>query len=167
MNFAVTDFKKKKEKEKSIKWQILKCHDFSGCSVQKTIWKCQYPSPHQPCEPGRPLRLWWIPGWIPVGFSFLRAQSHVGTPALPPSPSGIWGSARSTLLVRGFFWQFCWWPDPPMLLARVTHQPGVPWEQPAQPGSGGQRKARISNDFLTNSAAHCLFSFINCSTPAI
>lgn len=67
MNFTVTDLKKK-----SIKWQILKCHDFSSCSAQKPIWKCQHPSPHQPCEPGWLPRLWQIPGRIPVCFGFLR-----------------------------------------------------------------------------------------------
>lgn len=131
MNFAVIDLKKKK----SIKWQILKCHNFSGCSAQKPIWKCQCLSPRQPCEPGWLPRLWRIPGWIPVCFGFLRARPHVGTSALPASLGGVWGSAQSTRKVRGFFLAVLLVAGPPIPLARVTHQQHrVPWEQPAQTG---------------------------------
>lgn len=59
-------------------------------------------------------------------------------------------------------------PEPSLLSSpcRGRILRGAP-EQPAPPGSGGERADHISNDFLTNSAAHCLFSFTNCSTPAI
>lgn len=104
MSFTVTDLKKKK---KSINWQILKCHGFSGCSAQKPIWRCQYPSPQQPCDPAWLQRLQWI-----LDRS-LFALASSGTPhifcrrtsALLPSPSGICGSTHSTRRVRGFFWE--------------------------------------------------------------
>lgn len=102
MNFTVTDFKKK-----SINWQILKCHDFSGCSAQKPIWKCHYPSPQQPCGPDW---LWWI---LLGPFYFSFAGRPLGSPhifsrrtsALLSPPSGTWGSAHSARRVRGCFWE--------------------------------------------------------------
>lgn len=114
--------------------------------------------------------------WLP----WRGAWQHIaGTSAPPASPSGIWGSAQCTRRVRGGFWQFCSGLDHPprspmQYLPQHRAAPGrsrpnrrhrVPRELCR--GAVGNAKPHISNDFLTNSAAHCLFSFINCSTPAI
>lgn len=147
MNFTVTDFKKKK---KSINWQILKCHDFSGCSAEKPIWKCQYPSSPVILTGSRGSggsqtgpRLLWLPQGRPLGCTPHLLQEDI-------SPNAIWGSAHSTRRVKGVFWKFSWLDHPPGSpmqylpwdrafpgRGRTQGQHRVPWEQPAPPGSGG------------------------------
>lgn len=119
-------------------------------------------------------RLLWLPQGGPLAAPHIFCRR---TSALLASLSGIWGSAHSTRRLKGVFLEVLLAgtpsrissavPAPGRSLSRTRGQHRVPWEQPAPPGSGGEHKAHISNDFLTNSAAHCLFSFINCSTPAI
>lgn len=153
MNFTVTNFKKKK----SIKWQILKCHDFSDCSAQKPIWKYQNPSPHQSCKPGWLPRLWRIPGRIPVCFGFLREAPSCtscflhGDISLASISEWHLGVCPKYQEGKGVFWQFCsrldHSPRSPMHYlpqdraspsqSWTNRQHRVPWDQPAQMGSGG------------------------------
>jgi len=138
-NFTVTDLKKK-----SIKWQILKCHDFSGCSAQNPIWKSQHPSPHRPCEPARLPRLCRIPGRIPVCAGFLReapgcasrfSHEDISLAGVSERPLGVCPKRREGERV---FWQFWSWLDhPSRLLTRYLPGPEPEPEHPAAQGALG------------------------------